>query len=138
MYSRSKKSTRKGTNKTSRHKMFHDRVMKLGCMIVDDQCLVTLHHIYGAKSEVKTLENGSVHVGEYAVIPLHPMVHLYQCRDEATKHSLFNLHGHKKQFVEAYGTELELLDKMRQQYNERWPDCEYIDNAIIDLILETG
>lgn len=118
--------------------MFHDRVAQLGCIVTGDEYFVTLHHIYGAKTEVKTLENGSVHVGEYAIIPLHQSVHLYSRKGEAEEKGLFNLHANKKKFAKAYGTELELLDKMRNQYNERWPDCEYIDNAIIDLILETG
>ena len=138
MHSKSKKSTRKGTNKSQRHKAFHERVVSLGCLVTGDTHQVTIHHIYGAKTELKTLNNGSEHVGEYAVIPLHPIVHMYQYGDIAQKNGLHNLEAHKKMFVDEYGTELDLLEKMREQYNERYPGCEYIDNDKIDLILKTG
>ena len=138
MYSKSKKSIRKGTNKTARQKQFHARVASLGCMITGDKHHVTLHHIKGAKAELKTIDNGSVHIGEDCVIPLHPIVHLYQYAAIAKNNDLLNLEAHKQEFIDNHGTELDLFGKMRDQYNERWPDCEFIDNKKIDLIIENG
>ena len=138
MHSVSKKSKRRGTNKNARHKEFHKRVRSLGCIVTGDEYRVTLHHILGAKKELKTLENGSVHVGEDAIIPLHPLLHMEQYGDEAKKRGEFNLEAHKEDFIKKNGTELELLEKMMDMYLNRYPDCPYINVENIELVLKRG
>jgi hypothetical protein len=138
MYSKSKKSTAKGLNRTVRHKKYHDRVCSIGCMITGDKHHVTLHHIYGAKTELKNSVGESIHIGEDAVIPLHPLVHLYQYADIAIRNGEYNLEGHKKEFIDKNGTELDLFVKMIDRYQQKYPDCEYIDMKKIQLIVDRG
>lgn len=138
MQSRSKKSSRKQTNKSSRQTAYHDRVVQLGCIVTGDKHHVTLHHILGAKTELKNAVGASIHVGEDAVIPLHPLVHLYQYGDIAKKHGEYNLEAHKQAFIDKNGTELDLMVKMIDRYQNQFPDCEYINMQNIQLIVDRG
>lgn len=134
MFSVSKQSIRNGTNKTAAHKEYHRHVAKLGCIISGDQN-VQIHHIWGAKTQIKTIEFGSYHVGEYAVLPLHPLHHHGQLYHEARAIGCGNVHGNKSEFEKMYGTELQLFDTMMKLYAERWGD-EYLDDIAIKIILD--
>ena len=138
MWSRSKKSKARGLDKTERHKRFHERVIGLGCIVTGDHYNVTLHHIHGAKTQLKNAVGASVHVGEYAVLPLVDYVHLYQLAGIAEMSGEYNLDAHKKQFIEKNGTELELFRKMYDRYQIKFPTCEYIDHVKMKLIIDRG
>lgn len=135
MFSVSKQSTKNGTNKTAAHKEYHRRVAELGCIISSDQN-VQIHHIWGAKAQVKSTTWGSYHVGEFAVLPLHPLHHHGQLYHQARAIGWGNVHGNKSEFEKMHGTELELFTKMVQMYAERWGDDEYLDDIAIKLILD--
>jgi len=98
----------KGRNPTAKEKKHMDKVSQLGCIVCKNQgndfVPCDIHHIEGKTKE-------SAH---FNVLPL-----CYRHHREGTFNGLWvSRHPWKKEFERRYGTELELLEQVKEILNE--------------------
>jgi len=88
----------KGRNPTSKEKKHMDRVSQLGCIVC------RLQGFYGVPAEIHHIEGKTKLDTHFKVLPL-----CFEHHRMGSDKEPISRHPYKKRFVEAYGTEQELL-----------------------------
>lgn len=110
----------KGNQPKAEEKKWLEAIGNQAC-IVTSSSNIQVHHMFGASAKRDKLR-----VGHWAILPLSVELH-----DISSNHP-HNITLHKKQFVENYGTEIELFSKLIELriMNDLWVPPQEIINAI--------
>ena len=104
----------KGRNPTAEEKRHMDRVSQIGCIVCRLQGFYgvpsEIHHVYGKTKKAKGDFKGS----HFYVLPL-----CFEHHRMGSDREPISRHPYKKRFVDAYGTEEELLGKVQEILDEK-------------------
>jgi hypothetical protein len=90
------------------------RVQELGCIV----CRMVLN-IY-SPAEIHHVLDGGRRLGHQSVLPLCPSHH--RGGSDGTVDQCVSRHPYKKRFEDKYGTEAELLERVKERLYERFGD----------------
>ncbi len=92
----------KGRNATSKEKIHMDKVRQLGCIVC------RLQGMYGVPAEIHHIEGKTKLNAHFIILPL-----CFEHHRMGSDKEPISRHPYKTRFVEAYGTEYELLEKVQ-------------------------